>query len=70
MADFSIVHYEPLDFEHAYAVTYGRSTDTKISASGAVKFTNGSLAIEVDTGDVYMLNAAADTYVKQFSLQG
>lgn len=44
----------------------GDSTDTKPTDNVA----DGSTFTETDTGDVYMFNAKASTWVKQFSLQG
>ena len=43
----------------------GLSTDSKPTDAY-----QGSFFIEIDTGDVYMFNAASSEWVKQFSLQG
>lgn len=41
-------------------------TDTKPTAGIA----NGSIMVEVDTGDVYFFNETSGDWVKQFSFQG
>jgi hypothetical protein len=48
----------------AYVEIACASTDTKPTTGIA----EGSIAIEIDTGDVYMFNGS--TWTKQFSLQG
>ena len=48
----------------AYVELACASTDTKPTTGIA----EGSIATEVDTGDVYMFNGS--TWTKQFSLQG
>ncbi len=44
----------------------GLSTDTK-PLDGVYQ---GSMFIEIDTGDVYMYDGASGAWVKQFSMQG
>lgn len=44
----------------------GLSTDTK-PLDGVYQ---GSMFIEIDTGDVYMYDGASGEWVKQFSMQG
>lgn len=47
------------------AVTlYGLSTDSK-----PIHYGNGSIFIEVDTGDTYFFNATSKEWVEQFSFQ-
>lgn len=43
----------------------GLSTDSK-----PTNVPNGSIFVEIDTGKVFFFNAAASTWVEQFSFQG
>lgn len=43
----------------------GTSTDTK-----PLDAPNGSIFVEIDTGDIYFFNADSGSWVEQFSFQG
>ena len=56
---------QPQKYGKAIVEMYCLSTDSKPTTGIA----NGSLAIEINTGDVYLFNEAGSAWVKQFSLQ-
>ena len=54
-----------IESKGGYVEIAGLSTDSKPTENIAT----GSIFVEVDTGKVYFFNAAASTWVEQFSFQ-